>query len=333
VLGPESKKAIHRKFANTPAGFAQLKEFVENHAPLTECHFCMESTGNYGRGAAVFLVNEGAVVSVENPRFIKHFAIGQRLQNKTDKSDAKAIAFYCRKNTPGPWALEDPQLRELDDLLKRLSDLEKLRVQDANRLENQGLGERARNSIQRTLASLDSETEAITMQIEECLKSLPPIREMVDTLLLEPGVGELTALRFLSHVGWSPETFEDAQQCAAAAGYNPVRQESGKMVGRTRISKQGDARFRGSMYMSTVVAIQHNPKVKAFYEKKIQEGKTKLCALIACCRKLVMILFGILKAKARGNAPVYSANKLRYVDLRGNQKVFRKKNNPQALTI
>jgi len=324
------KKPAHRKFANTKSGHDELIQYCAKYAPVSSCHFCMESTGSYGMGLATALADAGCLVSVENPRFVKHFAIGRRIQNKTDKTDAAAIALYCRETAPRPWVLGNPDLRELDQLLKRLADVEKLRLQEANRLEGGALLLRARDSIGRSLAFFDLEIEALTCELEECLSRQPEIQRMVRVLVREPGVGEITALRALGHMGWSYESFRDAQQCAAAAGYNPVRRESGKMVGHTRISKQGDARFRGAMHMATVVAIQFNPKVKAFYEKRVAAGMCKLAAVTACSRKLVMILYGMLKAWAKGETPFYSAEKLRYTDLRGRQRLFETKKEKKA---
>jgi hypothetical protein len=103
------------------------------------------------------------------------------------------------------------------------------------------------------------------------------------------------------------------------------------MVGHTRISKHGDPAFRAELYMAVVVAITHNPRIKAFYERLLKKGMAKLAALTACARKLLMILYGILKAHIQGKEPVYSTVKLRYTDIRGRQKLLdykKKKNKP-----
>ncbi len=330
VLKGAQARPVHRKFSNKKEGHAELLAFCAEYAPLTSCHFCMESTGNYGFGIATALSMGGYLVSVENPRFIKHFAIGRRIQNKTDKTDAAAIALYCRETSPRPWVLRDPDLRELEELLKRLADVEKLQVMEANRLEGDRLEGSAKASVERILKFLEAELETLTQELEKCLSRQPKIQAMVRVLVREPGAGELTALRVLSHLGWSHETFDSAQQAAAAAGYNPVRRESGKMVGRTKISKQGDAAFRGHMHMVAVVAIRHNPKVKAFYEKRLAAGMSKLAAVTACARKLLMILYGILKAHGSGKTPEYSKDKQRYTDLRGRQRRFHTKKPAKA---
>jgi transposase len=312
-----------RRFSNSALGFSELSKWCSEFAPLTECHFCLESTGTYGLGIASTLSDAGYFVSVENPRFIKHFAIGERMQNKTDKSDAFAIAMYCAKNSPPRWSLGDPALRELDLLLKRISDLGQVVRMESNRLECQYLPQSVRDSICRSVKAMESEIEAVIQEIESKLALLPQIQAMARALFREPGVGELSALRVLAHMGWNPLNFADAQQCAAAAGFNPVRRESGNMIGLTRISKHGDPAFRSEIYMTALAATSFNPRVKAFYEKLLAKGMTKKAALIACARKLLMLLYGILKAHILGKEPVYSSVKARYTNLRGKQRTLK----------
>ena len=105
-----NKPPMYRKFGNTKAGFEELVNWCGKAVPPGECHFCLESTGTYGLGIATHLSNASYTVSVENPRFIKHFAIGKRIQNKTDKADSFAIARYCRENPLRPWSLGKPDV-------------------------------------------------------------------------------------------------------------------------------------------------------------------------------------------------------------------------------
>jgi len=48
------------------------------------------------------------------------------------------------------------------------------------------------------------------------------------------------------------------------------------------------------MYMPGLVAIRHNPILKAFYQRLIANGKNKKAALIACVAKLLRIIYGVL---------------------------------------
>jgi transposase len=322
LLEGESKERS-RKFSNDAKGWNELLEWLGG-IPAQGVHFVMESTGAYSFGPASFLADKGLLVSLENPRFVKRWAEGTRHQNKTDRADARILARYARAVSPSPWSLSDPSLRELELLLGRIAELEKLERMELNRLENTSLPQSVASSIRRSASSLAGEAEAMREALEERLKTLPEVRTMVAALVKEPGVGELTALRLLAHFGWGTERFESAQQAAAAAGYNPVKRESGQWKGVTRISKCGPPELRGALHMAVVAAVQFNPVLKAFYERLLAKGMSKLAALTACARKLVMRLFGILKAHRRGETPAYAAEKSRFTDLRGKQKAFPK---------
>ncbi len=320
------RKDSYRKFANKPKGWEELLKWIG--ADLSQTHFAMESTGAYSYGIASFLADQGVVVSVENPRFIKHWAVGMRFQNKTDKADSRIIARYAQAGVPKPWTLTDPLLREIHCLLARIGDLEGAILAESNRLENQHLPDSVGDSILRAIKALEAEVEHLTALLKERVSQRGELVEMVDVLVKEPGVGEKTALRILDHFGWDPTRYASAQQAAASMGYNPVRQESGVHRGKSRISKQGPSRLRGELYMVGIVAVQCNPRVKAFYQRLVSRGVSKMAALIACTRKLVMLLFGILKAHFRGQQPVYSSHKLRYTDLTGKQKRLYSKRPP-----
>lgn len=89
--------------------------------------------------------------------------------------------------------------------------------------------------------------------------------------------------------------FTQASQCAAYVGLVPVQHESGKSVkGRPRLSKTGSAVIRSILYMAAVTAIQHNPDIKAQYQRLLTNGKCKMSAIGAAMRKLVHICFGVL---------------------------------------
>lgn len=328
----QGTKVHSKRFDNDASGFAELVRWCSRLAALDRCHFCLESTGCYGFGIASWLSDAGHLVSVENPRTIKHFAIGEGIQNKTDKADAGAIALYCKKKAPRPWALTDPKLRELDLLVKRLTNLEQAMRRESNRLEDPWLPMSVQQSIRASIASHQEHVAAILKTIAERLGGMPEQRAMIRALVREPGVGERTAIRVLCHFEWGVTKFEGAQQAAAAAGLNPVLQQSGQHCGKTKISKHGPAGIRADIYMAAVSASSWNPVVRTFYEKLKSRGMQKHAAVVACARKLIMRLFGILKAHLKGTPPSYGGDKRRFLDLQGKQVRFTAKA-PIPLTI
>ncbi|MDD5462805.1 MAG: transposase [Methylococcales bacterium] len=91
--------------------------------------------------------------------------------------------------------------------------------------------------------------------------------------------------------------FQSAGQLTAYLGLVPVERQSGASIqGRSRLSKTGPARVRAVLYRAAIVGTQHNPHIKALYQRLQERGKTKMSALGAM-RKLVHLCFGVLKTR------------------------------------
>ena len=65
--------------------------------------------------------------------------------------------------------------------------------------------------------------------------------------------------------------------------------------------------MRATLYMAAIVASRHNPVIRAFYEKLVAAGKLKKVALVACMRKLLVILNPMLKHDTPWHHPTQSA--------------------------
>jgi transposase len=82
-------------------------------------------------------------------------------------------------------------------------------------------------------------------------------------------------------------------------GVAPFCRDSGTMKGR-RIVWGGRALIRSTLYMATLSAVRYNPPIKAFYQRLIARGKLKKVALVACMRKLLVILNAMTKMVLNG---------------------------------
>ncbi len=84
---------------------------------------------------------------------------------------------------------------------------------------------------------------------------------------------------------------------AAFIGLTPQQSQLGTSLNYRRLSKTGDAELRKMFYMPALVAIQRDPNIKAFYEKLVNKGKAKKVAICAVMRKLVHIIYDVLKSQ------------------------------------
>lgn len=284
-------------FPNTPAGFAALREWLHKHQ-AAHVAVCMEATGSYGEALALFLTEHGHLVSLVNPARIKAFAQAEMLRNKTDAVDAKTLARFALQQQPAPWQAPSRARRELQALVRRLEALNDLRQQESNRLEVAHVSVEA--SINAVLAALEVEIADIKRRIREHIDNDPDLRNQRDLLESIPGIGEATSAQLLTFLGNT--RFRDTKAVGAFAGLTPRHHQSGTSVhGRSRLSKMGDARLRRVLYMPAVVAMRHNPAMKAFAERLSARGKPRMVILCAIMRKLLQLAFAILKSKTAFN--------------------------------
>lgn len=282
-----------RVFDNNATGFAGCLKWAQSlagHAPL---HLCMEATGIYYEALAVYLVEHGVTVSVVNPFQIAQFAKATGERNKTDKQDAKTIARFAATQSPPAWQAPPEHTRVLRDLLRRLEGLLAMQRQEKNRLAVSSAVVQA--SIESMLAALAQQIKTVKAAIAEHIDRHPDLRDEAKRLDSIPGVGEATIRLVLAELPASVR--EDVRRADAFTGLAPRRIESGTSVkGRSRLSKQGASRLRKGLYFPAIVACQHNPVVKAFYQRMLQNGLTKKQAVCAAMRKLLHLIIGVLKS-------------------------------------
>jgi len=287
-------KLYHHRFDNTQSGFAQLQAWLAKHR-VERLHACMEATACYGDDLALFLYKASHTVSIVNPARINGFAQSELQRNKTDKLDAAIIARFCQQKQPEAWTPPPPEIQQLQALVRRLEALQQMRQQEVNRLEQAGKQPLIRESLNTIIATLDAEMARLRQLIKDHIDRHPHLKRDRDLLLSIPGIGETTAAWLLSEVQVS--AYQSARQVAAHAGLTPRHHQSGTSVhGPTHLSKTGNARLRRAMYMPAVVAKQYNPIIRAFCQRLQQRGKRPMEIIGAAMRKLLHIVYGVLKS-------------------------------------
>jgi transposase len=278
-------------FDNAPSGFAAFLAWLQS---FTEPHICLEATGSYGEALSYYLADHGIRLSVVNPARVAAFAKTELARTKTDKGDAKLIARFCQLHQPVPWQPLPKALRELQALVRRLDNLLEMQQMERNRLEVADPTVHA--SLHAVLEALNKQIQATQQQIRQHIDNDPDLRQRRDLLDSIPGIGAATIPVLLAALG-DPARFDGAKQCAAFAGLTPAERQSGKYKGQTRLAKTGDALLRKALYMPALVAWRHNPLIKTFCERLKARGKNGKAIVCAAMRKLLHIVFGVLKSR------------------------------------
>jgi transposase len=280
-------------FENNKKGFLNLKKWLIN-CKVVNIHACMESTGIYGLALADNLYEQECTVSIVNPVRIKSFGKSKLLRNKTDKIDAKVIAEFCAQMNPPSWIPKQQHIKELDALTKRLDDLSALLQQEKSRLETSPKS--ITKFIKLMIKYIETQIKIVNNKIKIHIESNPDLKHKSALLATIPGVGEITIAKILTFLDY-PGVFKNAKKVAAYLGLTPRNYESGSSVrGKARLSKIGDSRLRKALYFPTIAATNYNPIIRAFYERLLKAGKCKMVALGAAMRKLVHIIYGVLKS-------------------------------------
>jgi transposase len=295
VLFNAAQQSHSGVFGNNAAGFQQLQRWLSKRLD-GNLHACLEATGHYGEAIAELLHQAGHTVSVVNPARIKAFAASRLSRQKTDQTDAKLIALFCQSQHPEVWTPPAPEQRALQAIVRHLQDLKAMRQQEHNRLTSGVSAEAVLQALQHHIAFLDAQIADLEGQIHDHLSQFPSLRQQRELLDSIPGLGELTIATLLAEVP-NILAFETAAQLAAYAGVTPRQFRSGSSIHRpTHISKCGNARLRAALYFPAMVALRHNPIIRAFGDRLKATGHIGKSIVVAAMRKLLHLVYGVLKS-------------------------------------
>jgi transposase len=274
---PESKEV-----GNDPDGFVTLIKKMKVVQPDL---VVFEATGGYERRAAKALREAGFAVAIANPTRVRRFAEALGILAKTDKIDAKVIAHFASVVQPATNGQQTPLEEELAAYVERRRQLLVELVAEKNRLST--CPDCVRQGIEDHISWMEAGIADLDGQIQACLSQNPDWQERCEILDSAPGVGPVTATTLVAEL---PELGQlSNKQITALVGLAPFNKDSGPKRGRRRIAG-GRSGIRRVLFMATLSAVKHNPVIRNFYESLLARGKEKKVALIACMRKLLVIL-------------------------------------------
>lgn len=288
------KTGQDRRMENSADGIRQCVALCNEIRPKL---IVMEATGGYERTLAATVQAEGFAVAVVNPRRIRDFARAAGQIAKTDKLDARIIAQFAATMQPRPTEQIDENTQKLKALVARRSQLVGLHTAESNRTEHADT-----KSIQRSIAAvvkvIGTRLKSIDRQIEQHIQNAPQLRQRSEIIDSAPGIGPVTAHMLVTEL---PELGRlNRRQIAALVGLAPIARDSGAFRGK-RMTGGGRKQIRSRLFMPTLVAVRHNPILKAYYTGLLSRGKCKMVALVAVMRKLICILNAMVKNNQKWN--------------------------------
>lgn len=272
---------------NSPEEIPALVEKLKSQEPLL---VVLEATGGLEVPLVAALAAEGLPVVVINPRQGRDFARATGELAKTDGIDAHVLAHFGEAVRPSVRPLKDKETQELTALVTRHRQLVDMLTMEKNRLQRSpGM---VRKDIEANIAWLKTRLKELDRQISKMIKQIPLWREKDELLRSTPGIGPVTSATMLSSL---PELGTlDRGKIAKLVGVAPLNRDSGVLSGR-RVIWGGRAAVRSALYMATIAALRFNPVIRTMYERLIKAGKKPKVAIVACMRKLLVILNAMVK--------------------------------------
>ena len=288
-------------FSNDSAGHRKLVRRLTRSKAVS--HVCVEATGIYHLDLCLALEQtKGIEVMVANPRATKDFARAQLRRSKTDRTDAQSLLEFVRRMDFKSWTPLSRSILALRALSRRIQALLVTRAQEKNRLHADESVEvtppAIRESIDRHIDAINAEIETLTKSALEVVHTDAELDERFAHLVSVKGIAQASAITLLAELSVLPADMS-ARQWVAHAGIDPKHSESGtSMRAAVRISKVGNRHLRAALFLPAMVASQHEPRVRAFYEMLLARGKKPMQALVAVMRKLLHAIHGMFQHDA-----------------------------------
>lgn len=273
-----------------PNDDSSIRELVKQLNRYKLTRIVVEATGGYERRVAEACAEKALPIIIVQPLKVRQFAKAEGLMAKTDKIDAFLIARFGKVMGLKPRPLPDKKIRKVRDLLARKRQLNEQRTRELNRLHK--AQKFLEPSHRRSIKLMDKEIAWVEKHISAIVSTVEEWQETYSIITSVPGIGDGVAYTLLGEL---PELGQlTHKQIAALTGLAPFNRDSGTMRGKRRI-RGGRAPIRTMLYMAMLCAIQHNPVMKAFYNKLVAQGKHRKVALTACMRKMMVILNAMVR--------------------------------------
>ena len=285
------------RFDNSPRGIKTLLlRLTEAQHPFV----VIEATGGYELPVLRAIARQGIAVSRVNPRQARNFARAQGLLAKTDALDARLLADMaaCIPHKLVQYAEPEPWQTQLAAFVGRRTQVVQSIQQHERQLEHIHIPELLRVA-KRSIQALKRELDTLNQRISEI--SSPKLTPAWQSI---KGLGPIVQATLLSVL---PELGSlSRQQIAKLVGVAPLNRDSGTLRGRRAVFG-GRVHIRATLYMATLVAVRWQPEFKAHYQQLRARGKPAKVALVACMRKLIVVLNARIRDEQIGRpTPIYA---------------------------
>ena len=283
------------KFENNKIGFKSVVSLVEE---IKNTILIFEPTGVYSYALTNFCSTNKIKIVMVGPKESRDFARSLKVRSKTDKIDAKVLYKY--QSHVELKMIHVPTVNyhavKIQEMLNVYEGILSAKQKFKNQIESTSKEHKdLLRILNRMIDNLELEAQKLFNKIELLLLKNEKIKSKYDAISTIPSIGQKSALYLTAFFLKYP--LANAKKLTALMGLDPVMKDSGMFRGKQRISKHGGQQLRNLLYLPTLCAIQHNDRIKAFYERLTSKAKTKKLAVIAAMRKLILMAFSLFKSE------------------------------------
>jgi transposase len=296
----QSKVKASHKFKNEKKGFREFETWVKKHKKHdVQTGFYMEATGVYYENLAWYLFEQEYNVFVLLPYKTRHYLKSIGIKSKNDKIDAQGLARMGAEQKHNPWRPHSKSIYALRSLTRQHENLNKLKTSMENQLH---ANEHSAVRIAIVKKQLNATIRLLKKQLEELAGEISNLIDADEKL--NEKYSHIDQLRGISKLSWATiiaetsgfETFENQRQLVSYAGYDVVENQSGKHVGKTKISKKGNSRIRRILYMPSLVSVRlKEPVLYNLYQRVLERTGIKMKGYVAVQKKLLILIYHIWK--------------------------------------
>ncbi|WP_282014129.1 IS110 family transposase [Marinifilum flexuosum] len=306
----------YKQFANTEQGCKDMISWIKkNHSQTSEWLICGEYTGIYSMTAATVFNDNGLDLWLENPNQIKLSSGMSR--EKNDKVDSYHIALYAarfmdRIKLYKPQSKTLLQVRELIRFKDRLTKVKTQLSVAAGELKSVRKDWQETEYICKSSKSLVDQINSQIADVEnkmiKLLKTDPELKQMYKLINSVVGVGIQTTIYLLIHT-WGFRAFENPRQLACYCGTAPFSKHSGtSLKGKPHVSHIANKKLKTLLHMCALNVVRHDPYLKLYYQRKIEEGKHKMNVLNNVRNKLIHRICAVITSGQEYDKNYYIQN-------------------------
>ncbi len=299
----QNRKPLHQRFENVEKGFERFSKWLTKQTNVSKKQYyvCLEHTGVYSLRLAHFLREQKIAFVLESALRIKRSVGLQR--TKTDKADALAIAQYAARfhKQHKTRSLPLAELLKLQALLSLRSRL--VRYRHGLRLAANELDSSSYQAISAVVQSFNdplcTQMEVQIRQVDQTIAKLMLTDEQLSQLdrLVQSvkGVGPVISAYLLVYTN-AFTAFDKAREFACYIGIAPFKYKSGTSIELPdQVSPLANRRLKALLSSAAIVAIRHDPQIRAYYEKQLARGKQPGWIYNAVKNKIVHRIFAVVK--------------------------------------